>query len=261
MQLGLCAHPAEIASLGELPFDFIEGHVQSLLKPESPDGEFASEAAAARASRRPLVAANCFLPPHLSVTGTSVDSAKLVRYAETAFSRARSIGLATIVFGSAGARQMPEDWPAARGFEQYVESLMLFAPIAQRNGVTIVVEPLNRGECNLINTVNEGAEAVRRCNHPHVRLLVDVFHMLRNGENPNAIVRNAELITHAHIAEDKGRAAPGVHGDDFRPFFRALRRAARCQRLTLECVWQREMAAEMVPAFIVLRAQLADAGY
>jgi sugar phosphate isomerase/epimerase len=261
MQLGLCAHPADLAALHELPFDFIEGHVQDFLKPGAPEAEFAASAAAARASRLPMPAANCFLPASISVTGTSVDREKMARYGETAFSRAAAVGLTTIVFGSAAARQMPDGWPAGRGFEQYVDALSLLAPLAQKHGVMLLVEPLNRGECNLINTVEEGAEAVRRCGHPHVRLLVDIFHMLRNGEKPNVIARNAELIVHAHLAENEGRTAPGVHGDDFRAFLRALKKAVRCQRLTLECVWQKSMAVEAAPAFAALRQQLTESGF
>src|SRR5205085_1208498 len=102
-------------------------------------------------------------------------------------------------------------------------------PIAAKSGVTIVVEPLNRGECNLVNTIDEGADAVKRCNHPNVRLLVDIFHMLRNGESPDPIVRHADLIVHSHVAENEKRAAPGTAREDFRPFLRALKKAVRCQ--------------------------------
>ena len=83
---------------------------------------------------------------------------------------------------------VPEGFSPTRAFAQYVEALRRMAPVAQRHGVTIVVEPLNRGECNLINTIVEGAEAAAQADHPAVKLLVDIFHMLRNGESPDDIV-------------------------------------------------------------------------
>ena len=95
-----------VAAFKTLPFDFIEGHVQNYLKPEAPDADFAPLAAAARASARPMPSANCFLPADLKVTGPSADPARLATYAETAFARAKSIGLTIVVFGSAGARQV-----------------------------------------------------------------------------------------------------------------------------------------------------------
>ena len=49
--------------------------------------------------------------------------------------------------------------------------------IAQSYGIVVCVEPLNRAESNFINTLQEGAEIVRRVNHPHIRLLADLYHM------------------------------------------------------------------------------------
>jgi sugar phosphate isomerase/epimerase len=261
MQLGLCLHPKELAGFKSLPCDFIEGHVQKFLLPESADEEFFPHKIEMRDCDLTMPASNCFLPPDLKVTGPAVDLDRLARYTDVAFARAQSIGMTVVVFGSAGARMVPEGWSATKGFEQYVTALKTVAPIAQKHGVTVVVEALNRGECNLVNTIDEGAEATRRCDHKKVRLLVDVFHMLRNGETPDAIERHADLVVHSHVAENQDRAQPGVHGDDFRPFFRALRKADKCQRLTLECVWTGDLYQQAAPALKILRQQLKDAGY
>jgi len=260
MKIGICAHPSDIAGFPDPPFDYLEGNVQGFLVPEKPDAEFSPSALSAHSALRPLIAANCFLPADLKVTGPAVDFGRLGRYAEQAFRRAGSIGMTTIVFGSGGARQLPDGWPAADGFEQFVAALNLCGPLAEKHGVTLVVEPLNRGECNLVNTVDEGAEAVRRCGHPHVKLLVDIFHMLRNGEAPESISRHADLIAHAHVAENAGRAQPGVHGEDFRPFLKELRKAERCRHLTIECSWTEGMLAGVRPAIQALRQQLDSAG-
>ena len=262
MKLGLCTTPDVVTKFPTPPCDFIEAHVQTFFLPEQPESAFAVNAAAARACLLPTPAANSLFPPDLKVTGPSVDTERLRRYTEATISRAASIGLTTIVFGSGAARMVPEGWSLARGFEQYVEALNLMAPIAQRHGVTLVVEPLKRDEPNIVNTIDEGAEAVKRCNHPNVRLLVDVFHMLRNGESPDGITRNAALVTHSHIAENKDRAEPGRYGDDFRPFLRALRSATLCRRLAIECVWSQGDIVRQAPAALAeLRRQLADAGY
>lgn len=258
MKIGICAHPSDVAGYPEPSFDFIEANVQGFLIPENCDADFEPLAWTVRSSLRPLIAANCFIPADLKVTGPSVDHTRFERYADTAFRRAKSVGITTLVFGSGGARQLPAGWQAAEGFEQYVAALRLCAPLAEKHRVTLVVEALNRGECNLINTIDEGAEAVRRCGHPHVKLLVDIFHMLRNGETPDAITRHADLITHAHVAENEGRARPGLHGDDFRPFLRALRKAHDCRHLTIECMWDRGLRLDAGPAIRALRQQLNE---
>jgi sugar phosphate isomerase/epimerase len=261
MQIGFCTDPATLATLPARPrCDFIEGHVVNFLAPEAPDAEFAPRAAALRSCGFAMPAANVLLPPALKVAGPDIDYARLERYATTTFRRAREIGMSLVVFGSAGARMIPEGFPATKAFEQYVDILRQFGPLAEANGVALVVEPLNRGECNLVNTILEGAEAVRRANTPAVRLLVDLFHMLRNGESPDDIVKVGPLIRHAHLAEKQDRGAPGVNGEDFRPFLRALRRTGYNERLTLEPTWK-ELPRELGPALDETRRQLADAGY
>ena len=84
--------------------------------------------------------------------------------------------------------------------------------------------------------------------------------MLRNDESPDDIVKVGPLIRHAHLAENKDRAAPGVHREDFRPFLRALNRARYHGALTIEAIWS-DLAQQIGPALIEVRTQLADAGY
>ncbi len=261
MQIGFCTDPATLATLPSRPeCDFIEGHVVNFMVPEAPDEAFAPNAAAVRACGYPMPAANVLLPAALKCSGPDIDYARLDRYAHTVFRRAKEIGMTRIVFGSAGARMVPAGFPLAKGFEQYVDLLRQFGPLAEENGVTLVVEPLNRAECNLVNTVLEGAEAVRRANQPAVKLLVDIFHMLRNGESPDDIVKVGPLIRHAHVAENKDRAAPGVNGENFRPFLHALRKTGYNERLALEPIWT-DLPRQVGPALAELRKQLADSGY
>ncbi len=261
MQIGFCADPATLATLPYRPqCDFIEAHVVNFLTPEGPDAEFAPRVAAVKACGYPMPAANVLLPAVLKVSGPTIDYARLDRYATTTFRRAKELGITLMVFGSAGARMVPEGFSSATAFEQYVDVLRQFGPLAEENGVTIVVEPLNRGECNLVNTILEGAEAVRRANLPSVKLLVDIFHMLRNGESADDILKVAPLIRHAHVAENRDRAAPGVHRENLIPFYRALRKAGYNERLTIEAVWT-DLPRQLPPALDHLRSQLTEAGY
>ncbi|MDP3069340.1 MAG: sugar phosphate isomerase/epimerase family protein [Opitutaceae bacterium] len=261
MQIGFCTDPATLAALPARPdCDFIEGHVVNFLKPEAPDAEFAPHAAALSTCGYPMPAANVLLPAALKCSGPDIDYARLDRYAQVVFRRAKETGMKFIVFGSAGARMVPPGFPITKAFEQYVDILRQFGPLAEEHGVTIVVEPLNRGECNLVNTVLEGAEAVRRANHTAVKLLVDIFHMLRNDESPDDIVKVAPLIRHAHIAENKDRAAPGVNGENLRPYLRALHQAGYNDRLALEPIWT-DLPNQIGPALAELKKQLTDSGY
>ncbi|MSU67784.1 MAG: sugar phosphate isomerase/epimerase [Opitutaceae bacterium] len=261
MQLGICAHTAGLNLLSPLPgLDFLEGFTQELLQPETTEEARTRPAEAILARGFTLPASNRFIPPDLKVVGPDVDYARLDRFAANVFRRAKEINMTLIVFGSAGARMIPPGFSAATAFEQYVDVLRQLGPLAEENGVTLLVEPLNRGECNCVNTILEGAEAVRRANTNGVKLLVDIFHMLRNGESADDILKVSQLVRHVHVAENKDRAAPGIHGDNFRGFFRALRRANYNGRLTVEADWT-DLPNQIAPALAALRTQLRDSGY
>ncbi|MEO6567415.1 MAG: sugar phosphate isomerase/epimerase family protein [Opitutaceae bacterium] len=261
MRIGICADPATLATLPPpLPFDFIEGHVQNFLKPEASDPEFSFNAEALRNCARSMPAANSFLPSDLRVTGPLIDYPRLDRYAETTFRRAAQIGMNIIVFDSADARHVPDGFPTARAFEQFVDVLRHFALMAEKQGVTLVVKPLHRGECNFINTLAEAAEAVERVAHPHVKLIADSFQMARSGESPEEIIKFGSLIHHTHVAENHDRAPPGVSQEDLRPFLRALKKIGFDDRLTIEAIWTKR-EDQVAPAAAALRAQLAATGH
>jgi len=122
--------------------------------------------------------------------------------------------------------------------------------------VVVAIEPLNRDETNFINTVAEGAAVVRETGHPNIRLLADIYHMLRENEGPDALVDAGPLLRHVHIAEKDGRTPPGFAGDDFTPYLRALRRAGYAGAISIECRWD-DLAAQLPAALKALRDQIA----
>jgi sugar phosphate isomerase/epimerase len=261
MKIGLCVDPVTFGTLPETAqVAYIEGHVQSFLVPEAPDAEFAPRLTALRQCSRKMPVSNSLFPPDLKLTGPHVNVTRLDRYLATALRRAGEAGMEFVVFGSGAARTAPPHFSRTNAFEQLVGLLRRSAPVAARHGITLLVEPLQRGECNVINTLREGVDLVRRVDEPAVKLLVDIFHMLRNREDPNDILAAGPLIRHAHIAEDQSRAAPGVQGQDFGPYLRALRRIDYRARLSIEAVWE-DLPRQLGPAVSSLQTQMRAAGY
>ncbi len=257
MNLGICssasANAALIAASG---LDYVEENVQAFLAPR--DGDAAAWAArlqAAQACAKPIRVANCFLPGDLPCVGPAIDRAAIRAWAMVAFDRARQAGIAVIVFGSGGSRRIPDEFDRAIARAQFVELLRELGPLAAAQQVTLVVEPLNSGECNFLNSVDEGAAIVRDAGTPGVRLLADIYHMLRDGEGPESITRAGPLLRHAHVAEREKRTAPGVAGDDFAPYLRALAGIGYDGDLSIESGWQ-DLAVQLPVALAELRRQL-----
>ena len=87
---------------------------------------------------------------------------------------------------------------------------------ATENGsVKIAIEPLNRYESDLVNTVADGLELIGKLNLKNIGLLLDTFHM--NIEEPSireSIRLSKDNLFHFHVA-DSNRWYPGAGHIDF----------------------------------------------
>ena len=99
------------------------------------------------------------------------------------------------------------------------------AKVAGKYGIMIALESLQSAETNFLITLKSAAEVVRAVDHPNFKLNADIFHMMREGESPQSIVDAADILVYCEIAEKQKRSLPGVQGDDFKPWLRALRKA------------------------------------
>jgi len=99
--------------------------------------------------------------------------------------------------------------PTEEEFGWAEEGLRAVAPHAEAAGVVLCLEPLNRFECHLLNTIESAAALVQRVDHPHVRIMYDTFHANLEEADPfQPIDAFSEWIAHVHISENH-RGAPG----------------------------------------------------
>ncbi len=106
-------------------------------------------------------------------------------------------------------------------------------------GVTIAIEPLNRKESNVINTVAEALELAEELDLPGIQVLADAYHMYLEREPLEIISRavKAGRLAHVHYAEfDRsfpvGQADNGV---DFAQLFTLLQEAGYTGGISAEC--------------------------
>lgn len=260
MQIGLYIDIQHGPVLPNEQFDFIEENVQTLLVPEAEEAVFRERLAIVRSLAKPVPSANRLLPPDLKPVGPAVDEARLQRWGETAFRRAEEMGVKTIVWGSGVARRIPKGFPREEAREQFLRAVTRFAPLAERHGVMIVIEPVARTDSNFIMSLADGADIVQAVSHPSVRLLADNFHMMIEDEPPTEIERFAGILEHVHLSELKRRAVPGTHGDDLRPYLRALKNIGYDKALVLEPEWT-DVTTEPALGLRTLRAQMAEVGW
>lgn len=234
MTFGVCGDPGVASIAADAGYDFAEWTVASVLSPREPDEAFDAALKEARAAALAYPVLNVFVPGDLKITGPNVDFEKLRGFVATAMRRARTAGVEVIVFGSGGARRVPDGFDRSVAHGQLIAFCSMAAPLAADHGVTIAVEPLNLSECNVLNTVAECGELVREVSHPGVRLLVDAYHLMHDSDSCEDIVAYGDLLSHAHIATVPNRLAPGAEPCDFGEFFAALARAGYRGRVSIE---------------------------
>jgi sugar phosphate isomerase/epimerase len=103
-----------------------------------------------------------------------------------------------------------------------VEALRACSLAARTHGIRLALEPINRYETTLINTVAQGLDLIARVGADNFGLLLDTFHM--NIEEPDieAGIRACDdRIFHFHVA-DSNRWYPGAGHLDFHPILDAL---------------------------------------
>ena len=104
----------------------------------------------------------------------------------------------------------------------FSEALADLAAHAEKRGVTLVIEPVNRYEINYINTLDEGSALLDELNCGSLGLMPDVFHMnIEDDQIGESLIRNARHIRYIHLA-DSNRHAPGDGHLDFKEVFGAL---------------------------------------
>lgn len=234
MRYGVCGNPGIAVPAAEAGFDYFEWSVAGLLKPLEDEASFQEALNQARSAPLPCEALNVFVPAQLKITGPQADIKKLYSYAATALQRAEKAEVKVIVFGSGGARHIPDNFPRPAAWDQLVEFCGMLSVLAELHGVIIAIEPLNRQECNVINSVPEALALARAVQHPAIRVLVDAYHWCMEREKPADLIEAGPLLAHAHIATLANRLPPAAEPHDFSSFFTALQEACYDERMSIE---------------------------
>ena len=133
----------------------------------------------------------------------------------------RVIGPIYSVVGKADAVEEKEQ---KREFALVVKNLKPLAKYAEKKGVTLCIEPLNRFETDFLNTCDKGLKLIKAVGSKAVKLHLDTFHM--NIEEKNqaaAIVKAGKQLAHFHAC-GSDRGTPGGDHIEWKPIVKALRK-------------------------------------
>jgi sugar phosphate isomerase/epimerase len=170
---------------------------------------------------------------------------KAKTYVNNVFEKTKNIGFKRVVFGSGGARKVPDGFPKEKAVEQIIQVINNYLlPAAEKYDFTLAIEELNRGETNIINSVEEAEYIAERVNHPKIKIVADLYHITLEKTEMAAVKRLAgkNLITHCHIANPYDSRYYPQAGDStesinlYKSFFNNLKSGGYNERISIEGV-------------------------
>jgi len=240
-------------------YRYLVESVAKLISPKSvSDEQFEKNLKQIKALKTPLYAVNIFMPGDMKLVGPDVNEQAILTYAEEVFKRCNRADVNLIVWGSGGARRVPEGFDHAKAKEQFISIARQVAILAKKYHILFALENLNSTETNFITTLAEALDVVRKVDHPSFRLCADIYHMLKENEPATVIEQTRNYLIHCDIAEKENRTPPGTKGDDFKPYLAALKKINYQGKIILECRWQ-NLQAQAKPALQYLQKELETA--
>ena len=130
---------------------------------------------------------------------------KRVKNYLTLASKLNALVIIGLIRGKIGA-----DASYKRAWRRVKHCLSKCALAAEDFGVMMALEPINRYETNIINTLDEASQMVDELRSGQVKVMADTFHMnIEEASIAEALLRAWERLIHVHVA-DSNRLAPGM---------------------------------------------------
>lgn len=160
---------------------------------------------------------DCKISPDPAVRQAGIDASKRALDCCAAVGATHLVGPFHSALGQfSGAGPTAEEW------NHSVESMRPVAEYAGQLDIMLGIEPLNRFETYLLNTMADAARYARDVGHPNCGIMYDTFHAnIEEKDIRQAIREGGDLICHVHISEND-RSTPGSGNVDWTATFAGL---------------------------------------
>lgn len=148
-----------------------------------------------------------------------------LRYIEGCLEFGATVGAEVLggpLYSEVGKRRpLPPEQRAAE-WDLAVAGVRAAAELAAARGLRIAIEPINRFETDLVNTVADAVRLARATQHPAAGVMVDSFHLtIEEADLEQALATAGDLLWHVQVSENH-RGIPGTGLTDWAAFRRGL---------------------------------------
>ena len=165
--------------------------------------------------------------PGRDFRGTKEEQKTASVYVKTLIDQAVILGCPSVIgpiYSVVGKADAVEPKQQDKEFALVVKNLKPLAKYAEKKGVTLCIEPLNRFETDFLNTCDKGLKLLKAVKSKAVKLHLDTFHM--NIEEKNqaaAIIKAGKHLGHFHAC-GSDRGTPGGDHIEWAPIVKALKK-------------------------------------
>ncbi|MER6103281.1 sugar phosphate isomerase/epimerase [Streptomyces sp. NPDC001832] len=166
------------------------------------------------------------MPPDRNLVRTDPQTVRVTQdYLRRCIDAAQALNAPTVagpVYTAVGRTWRMDRIERTAAYAELQENLAPVVDHARAAGVRIAVEPLNRYETSLLNTVDQTLAALTGLPEDTIGLALDVYHQnIEERSLPDAVGRAAGRIVHVQVcANDRG--TPGADSLDWPGFLTAL---------------------------------------
>ncbi len=165
--------------------------------------------------------------PGRDLRGSAAEQKTASDYVRTLIDQAVVLGCPSVIgpiYSVVGLIGAHDEATQKKHFDLVVKNLKPLAKYAEKKGVQLCIEPLNRFETDFLNTCDKGLKLIKAVGSKAVKLHLDTFHM--NIEEKNqaaAILKAGKHLAHFHAC-GCDRGTPGNDHIDWKPIVDALKK-------------------------------------
>lgn len=163
--------------------------------------------------------------PDRDLRGTKEQQATGVAYLKKLIDMMVVLGCPSLigpVYSAVGRADAYSDKEKAAHWKSVVRNLKQVCNYAEKKGVQICLEPLNRFETDFINTCDQGLQMLKDIDSKALKLHLDTFHMNIEEKNQAKAIRKAgRKLAHFHAC-GSDRGTPGSDHIDWPAIAEAL---------------------------------------
>ncbi|MDA1045039.1 MAG: sugar phosphate isomerase/epimerase, partial [Verrucomicrobia bacterium] len=165
-------------------------------------------------------------PTHRDLRGTEAQQQATLDYVGGLIQLAAALGSSIVAgpfYSSVGRCNLHTDAEKAQQLDTLARHLETLCRQAEKVGVTLAMEPLNRFETDFVNTLEQARIIIDKVSSPALKIHVDTFHMnIEESNSAEAIRQVGPYIGHFH-ASASHRGIPGQDQVHWANIFSALK--------------------------------------